>query len=246
LKKTVMIRRLKKDVLPELPPKNRMVITVDLDNRKEYNKAASDIIAYIEDTKGAEAADKAEKAQGLVTIETLKQLAIKGKISACIEWIEQYLENNNKLVVGCVHTNIVEQLVEHFGKIAVCIYGSTPLKKRHENVTAFQEDPNIRLLIGNVKAAGVGLTLTAANATCTIEFEWKPATHSQFEDRVHRIGQESDSVFAYYLVAQNTIEEDIAALLDEKMKVLNQVLEGEEVDDKSLLTELIKRLKEKS
>ena len=245
LKKTVMIRRLKKDVLPELPPKNRMVITLDIDNRKEYNKASSDIIAYIEDTKGAEAAEKAEKAQGLVTIETLKQLAIKGKINACIEWIERYLEDNNKLVVGCVHTNIVEQLVEHFGEKAVCIYGSTPLKKRHENVIAFQEDPNIKLLIGNVKAAGVGLTLTAANATCTIEFEWKPATHSQFEDRVHRIGQEADSVFAYYLVAQNTIEEDIAALLDEKMKVLNQVLEGEEVDDKSLLTELLKRLKEK-
>ena len=245
LKKSVMIRRLKKDVLPELPPKNRMVVTLNLDNRKEYNKASGDIISYIRDTKGEEAAEKAEKAQGLVTIETLKQLAIKGKISACIEWIERYLENNDKLVVGCVHTNIVEQLVEHFDEIAVCIYGSTPLKKRHENVTAFQEDPNVKLMIGNVKAAGVGLTLTAANATATIEFEWKPAIHSQFEDRVHRIGQEADSVFAYYLVAQNTIEEDIAALLDEKMKVLNQVLEGEKVDDESLLTELLKRLKEK-
>jgi len=245
LAKTVMIRRLKKNVLPELPPKNRMVISLEINNRREYDDAASDIISYIRETSGDKAADKASEAEHLVAIEKLKQLAIKGKINACIEWIEGYLENNNKLVVFCVHTKIIEILMEHFGEKAVSIYGKTSLKKRNKNVEAFQEDPKIKLLIGNVKAAGTGLTLTAANATATIELAWKPAEHSQAEDRVHRIGQEADSVFAYYLIAQNTIEEDIAGLLDKKMEVLNQILDGEEVSGGSLLTELIKKLEDK-
>jgi len=64
-------------------------------------------------------------------------------------------------------------------------------------------------LIGNVKAAGVGLTLTAAAATVTIELGWKPAEHIQAEDRVHRIGQEADSVFAYYLIAKGPLKNQL-------------------------------------
>ena len=242
LSRTIMVRRLKKDVLPELPPKNRMVVTVDINNRKQYDIAAGDILAYIKETSGQEAADKAAEAEQLVAIEKLKQLSIEGKIDSCIEWIERYLEMNDKLVVFCVHTKILEKLMEHFKDIAVSIYGKTSLKKREANKDAFQENPNVRLLIGNVKAAGVGLTLTAAAATVTIELGWKPAEHIQAEDRVHRIGQEADSVFAYYLIAKGTIEESIATLLDSKMKVLGQVLDGEEVSKTSLLTELIKEL----
>jgi len=245
LKKTIMIRRLKKDVLKELPEKNRMVVTLDLNNRKEYNRADQDIIKYLAETKGPEAAEKAQNAETLVSIEVLKQLAIQGKIKACIEWIENYLKDNDKLVVGCTHQETIQALMKHFGKQAVEIQGSTSLKKRNKNVELFQNSPATRLLVGNLKAAGVGLTLTAANATATIEFGWKPADHVQFEDRVHRIGQEADSVFAYYLVAENTIEESIAKLLDIKMQVLTGVLDGEDVEEINLLELLINMEKER-
>ena len=75
LSRTIMVRRLKKDVLPELPPKNRMVVTVDINNRKQYDIAANNILAYIKETSGQEAADKAAEAEQLVAIEKLKQLS---------------------------------------------------------------------------------------------------------------------------------------------------------------------------
>ena len=101
------------------------------------------------------------------------------------------------------------------------------------------------MFVGNIKAAGTGITLTAASSTCFLELSWTPGEHDQAEDRVHRIGQEADSVNAYYLLADGTIENDISEMLDEKRKILVSVLDGKEVEEKGMLTELMKRIKEK-
>lgn len=248
LTKHIMIRRLKKDVMKELPKKQRTVIPLEITNRKEYNSAASDIIAWIHETDGMEAASAAEEAKALVQFEKLKQLAVKGKMKGAMKWINNFIDSGEKLVVFCTHTAQVKALAKKFGPMAVSIYGETSAKKRNEAETRFQTDDKIRLLIGNIQAAGVVITLTAASNTCFLELGWTPGEHRQAEDRVHRIGQTADSVNAWYLLGVGTVEEEIAELLDKKQKVLDAVLDGVPADSEdyktSLLTELLNEWRE--
>ncbi len=87
----------------------------------------------------------------------------------------------------------------------------------------------------------MGITLTAASAVVFVEFAWSPADHEQASDRVHRIGQEADTVFAYYLIANGTIENDIVQLLQRKQKVTSYILDGKEREflDQDILDNLI-------
>jgi len=228
--KRTMIRRLKSEVLPELPAKIRTVIPLEIDNRIEYDQA---VLALDESDSPA---------IQLTRIEALKQLVVEGKIKACINWISDFLESGEKLVVFCTHKKVINRLMDEFGHMGVKVDGSVKTTDRHESVRLFQEDPQCKIFIGNIKAAGVGLTLTAASSTAFIEIGWTPGEMDQCEDRVHRIGQEADSVNAYYLLGQNTIDMEIAELLDEKRKVLDAVLDGKETEETGLLTELMNRI----
>ena len=239
LTSTVMIRRLKRDVLPQLPPKARSFVPVQLHNRAEYRDAEEDFIGFLRETKGAEAARKASNAEALAKIEALKQLSVQGKLAESIDWISDFLDNGEKLVVFAVHRFVIDALMEKFGKIAVKIDGSVSLTERNKAVEAFQGNDKIRLFVGNIKAAGVGLTLTASSNVAFLELPWTPGDLSQAEDRCHRIGQK-DSVNIYFLLAPDTIEERLAHILDSKRKVLDAVLDGEITPQESLLTELIK------
>ncbi len=237
---TVMVRRLKKDVLKDLPDKLRSFIPFELDNQKEYDKAENNFIAYVKMAKGEEAAHIASNAETLAQIEALKQLAVQGKMKDSIEWIKNFLDTDGKLVVFAVHKVVINALMEVFGDVAVKIDGSVSMKNRDNVVQRFQNDDKVRLFVGNIKAAGVGLTLTAASNVAFLELPWTPGELVQAEDRCHRIGQE-DSVTIYYLLTQGTIEEEIAMLLDSKRKVLDVVLDGQDTADDSLLSELMNK-----
>lgn len=243
LTQTLMIRHKKEDVLKDLPAKMRTIIPIEIDNITEYKQAERDIIIWIRQNEGKEKAEKAKQAETLVAFEKLKQLALDGKIKQCINWIENFLESDQKLVIFATHRKTIDLLMSYFGKIAVKLDGSTPSTERQEVVDIFQNNSNIKLFIGNVKAAGVGITLTAASNVCFLEFPWTPGEILQAEDRAHRIGQ-NNSVNIYFLIANNTIEEDIAEIISEKQKVLTAILDGEEVGQNSVLSELIKKVKE--
>ena len=236
---TVMIRRLKKDVLPDLPSKVFSYVPIQLCNYKEYRAAERDFIGFIKETKGKVAAERASNAETLVQIETLKQLAVKGKLQETIGWIEDFLEVEGKLVVFAIHKFVIDALMEKFSDTAVKIDGSVSQSGRQQAIEEFQTNPKVKLFIGNIKAAGVGITLTAASSLVFLELGWTPGEMSQATDRIHRIGQKS-SVNIYYLLAKDTIEEKIAKLLDRKLKVVNAVLDGIETEQESLLSELMK------
>jgi SWI/SNF-related matrix-associated actin-dependent regulator 1 of chromatin subfamily A len=146
--------------------------------------------------------------------------------------------------VFATHTKTLDILQEKFGKICVRVDGGTSGPARDQAVQDFQNRKDIRLFLGNIKAAGVGLTLTAAAATCFLEMGWTPGEHDQAEDRVHRIGQEADSVSAYYLIADGTIERSIASMLDVKREGLDMVLDGKKTQESSMLSALLDDLKE--
>ncbi len=234
------VRRTKSQVLTELPPKQRGVVPLSLDNRKEYDRAETDLIAYLR-TIDVEKAKRAAWAEQLVKIEVCKQLAARGKMKQAIAWIEDFLEDGtSKLVVFAWHKEFVSALADHFK--APRIDGSTSLIERDRNVDAFQNDPNVRLLVANIQAGGVGITLTASSSVAFLELGWTPAIHDQAEDRGHRIGQR-DTVNAYYLLAPNTIDERIQKLIDSKRLVVEAATDGRVSTEQSILSDLIADLR---
>ncbi len=239
-----MIRRKKADVLTELPDKIRSFVPLEITNRNEYDYVEANFIDWLKDNISDSKAERAKRAEELVKVETLKQLAVKGKIKQVVEWIKDFLDSDGKLVVFAIHKETISALMEEFKNVAVKLDGSIPQNKRTEIAEQFQSDPNIRLFVGNIQAAGVAITLTAASSVAFVELPWTPGELSQAEDRCHRIGQKN-AVNIYYLIAENTIEETIAKLLDTKRQVLDRVLDGTETDEQNLFSELLKKYKEK-
>jgi len=246
---TLMIRRTKKEVLTELPDKSFSEIPFEITNRKEYQKASENLVEWLKEQGLEDAATKAERAEALVKIEHLKQLAVEGKIKQVINWIESFIENEEKLVVFGIHQNILSKLYKHFGKFgktkrgkSVIITGETSTKDRQKAVDDFQNNPDCLLFIGNIKAAGVGLTLTAASNVAIIEYPWTPGDLEQAEDRVHRYGQKADSVNIWYLIAIDTIENDMISLLNEKKTTLDAVIDGKKnAENLSIMSGLIEK-----
>lgn len=238
LVENLMIRRKKEDVLKDLPPKVRSVIPVQI-NMKEYIKAENDLRSFLQESKGLPASEK--NAGGLARIERCKQAAMQGKMQHAIEFIENYLESGRKLVVFGVHVFTMDALEKAFEGRVVRLDGSVTGIKRQQAIESFQGDDEIRLIIGTIKPAGRGHTLTAASDTLTLEFEWTPGKHDQAEDRVHRIGQTASSVNAYYMIAQDTIDEYCMELIDMKRDVLSQVFDGKEADQSGMLKYLMKK-----
>lgn len=237
---SIMIRRLKSEVLTDLPDKIRSFFPIEMhiDFEPNYWEAENNFLQYMEKNYGTEVAERVSNAQTLVQVEILKQAAVSAKLPNAISWIRDFIDTGEKLVVFATHRFVIDELMKEFGKVAVKIDGRTTPRERQAVVDSFQNDTASRLFIGNVKAAGVGITLTASSNVAFLELPWTPGELVQAEDRCHRIGQK-DTVNIYYLLAEGTIEERIAELLDEKRKVLDSILDGTETDESNLLTELI-------
>jgi len=239
---TFYIRRLKKDVLPFIKAKQYSIVPMELNNTKEYYTAETDFIHYLQlKNKDAESLRKAADAEHLVKIEVLKQLAVQGALDSMIVWIREFLEDNDKLAIFATHKLIIKTIMDAFPKIAVSLTGDTSNKNKQKVVDSFQTDPKTKLFIGNIQAAGEGITLTAASSLGIIELPWSPGDLTQVEDRVHRIGQEG-TVMIYYLIPPRTIYDRIGALLDVKKKVTNSVIDGIEQESKSSFKSLYSNL----
>lgn len=241
LKGRVMIRRKKEDVLKDLPAKRRVVLPMQIDNRSEYGFALDEFLAWVHARKGREAAERASQAEVLAKMEALKQLAAMGKMDAAIEWIKDFLESGEKLVVFGTHKIVIDRLMEEFQGQAVKVDGSVSQERRQEAVDRFQGDDSVRLFVGNIRAAGVGLTLTKASNVAFLEYDWTPGAMTQAEDRCHRIGQK-DSVTAWYLVSAETIEQSLVQMLEQKARVLDQVLDGADTEAVSVFQDLLNSL----
>ena len=213
-----MIRRLKEDVLKDLPPKIRSVIPLQItDNERKI---------YIETDKELEDAIVNKETNVLSKMAKLKQVAFQVKKNSAIQFIKDYIENVGKLVVFIWHIESYNILMKEFEKIAVGINGSVSIQDRNKAVEEFQNNPKIKLFVGQIKSAGTGLTLTASSCTVFLEFGMTAPQHLQAEDRVHRIGQEADSVLAQYLILEDSIEQDCMNTLNKRAKHLDAVLDG--------------------
>lgn len=245
--KILMLRHKKEDVLKDLPPKTKTIIPIEIDNYKEYKSAESDIISWIRENEGKEKAEKASRSETLVAFEKLKQLAVKGKMKQCIAWINNLVNSGQKLVIFADHKMAISKLMETYKDIAVKFDGSTSIIKRQQAVDRFNDDKRIKIFIGS-KAAKEGISLKGVSNLAFIELYWVPGFHDQGEDRIHGINRGDENatgINIWYLLANNTIEEDIMELLGKKGKILGQVLDGKSVEDTNIFQDLLEKLKRK-
>lgn len=247
LRRRCFVRRLKKDVLPQLPAKRQVVVPVALDNEDEYRLAERDVVAWLRE-QPLDLGDLNAKiaatlrAQRLAQITALKQLAARGKLAAAVSWIHDFLESGEPLVVFAHHEAVQDAVLERFPG-AGHLLGRDSVTARDETVRRFQEGgPDApQLLVCSTLVAGQGITLTRASNVAFLELGWTPAQHDQAEDRLHRIGQH-DAVTAWYLLAAGTIDETIAELLQAKRSVVGAVTDGRRKPADNLVEEVVRAL----
>lgn len=224
---TCMIRREKAKVLPQLPDKQRTDLYVQISNRDEYNLAAADLAAYLREY--TECTDREirrkMRMEALVKFMTLRSLAAKGKVKQATDFIRNFLANGKPLIVFCSLKEIVKALQKQFPD-AVRVTGDDSLAEKQAAVDAFQKG-EAQLIICSIRAAGVGLTLTASSNVAFVEFPWTYADCCQCEDRAHRIGQKNN-VNCYYLIGRNTIDPVLYNIIYKKRSIANQIMASDD------------------
>jgi SWI/SNF-related matrix-associated actin-dependent regulator of chromatin subfamily A-like protein 1 len=236
LTSTFMLRRKKVDVLTDLPPKIRSVEPIEWD-KSHYIEQYEKFMGWVSNIR------EMNKAKGMVEIEALKYAAVQAKMKGAIEWLEDALEEMDKVIIFTRRVDTITKLKEELKKYnPVILDGSVSSTDRQTAIDTFQNDNKCRVFIGNMKASGTGIDLTAANAVVFMELGWTSTEHDQCEDRAHRIGQVG-SVNVYYLIAQGTIEDKIVEMLDHKREIVSSIMDNEEVEDFDMLSELLKQMK---
>lgn len=240
----IMLRRSKKDVL-DLPEKIVSVTHVDLNRewQKIYDNAWDEYLEWLWNRpEKYEDIENIIDARQLVEIGKLKQVCSLAKVDRIVSDVENATEQDNKIIIFSQYTKTIEELKRKLGRQAVTLTGQHSTEERAEAVDRFQNNDEIKVFIANIKAGGVGITLTASSIVMFADMDWSPEIHKQAEDRAHRIGQEG-TVNVYYYVVRGTIEEDIAETLEAKRMVINEVMDEGDLSDISAASEFLARLK---
>ena len=247
LRRHCFVRRLKSEVLPQLPAKRQVVVPVALTNEPEYRLAEDDVIDWLRtqplDLSELDARIAATlRAERLAQLTTLQRLAARGKLAAALSWIHDFLASGEALVVFARHVEIQEAVVRRFPD-ALHLVGEDSPVARERAIAAFQHADGPALIVCATRVAAQGITLTRASNVCFLELEWTPAMHDQAEDRCHRIGQR-DAVTAWYLLAAETIDETMARLIQRKRQVVDAVTDGRALPDAGLLEGVVRELRD--
>lgn len=249
LRSLFMIRRLKKEVLTELPDKIRQVIELPedklrsaitheekyLQEKKETIKEIRKRIRQAKNNEDKETYDDAVKemkefnSNSFIDLAKIRHATAMKKVPYAIEHIKALLESVDKIVVFAHHIDVLDELYNAFKDKAVQLKGSTPQEERKDLVDHFQTDPNCKLFISSIKAGGVGITLTSASTVVFVELDWTPAMISQAEDRCHRIGQEN-AVLVQHLVINGSIDSKLAKMCVKKQGVITEALDDEPIN----------------
>ena len=218
----VLVRRLKRDVLDQLPPKIRTRIILPV----QPSRSVQRLVQQLQELALGQDRHQSEQLMNQLYVQTAEM-----KAPACAEYLETLLEGapaDAKFLYFAHHSVMLNVLAEALGKARVpfiTIVGSTPVGDRAPLVQRFQTDASVRVALLSIKAAGVGLTLTAATTVVFGELTWTPGDVVQAEDRAHRIGQKG-SVAVHILQAPGTVDDFLWAAIQNKLDTLGQVLDG--------------------
>jgi SWI/SNF-related matrix-associated actin-dependent regulator 1 of chromatin subfamily A len=229
-----ILRRLKENVL-DLPDK--IITPVYLrTSSKEYKDLMGEYYEWLENKK--------EESSSL-TVQFSKLMKVRKvianeKVKETIEFVQNIIDQGKKVIIFTNFTDTLQLIHNHFGKESVYLDGSCNKVQRQYAVDQFQENEKIKVFVGNLKAAGVGLTLTAAEVVIMNDLSFVPAEHAQAEDRAYRYGQKNN-VLVYYPIFENTIEGVIYDILNNKKKVIGTVM-GDELQESGDVVEEILNL----
>jgi len=239
----IMIRRLKKDVLKELPEKQRVVVPMELTGKaaREYWRAETDFLEWLKHSNFNKYTNVKETfSKAMIEMQELSKLSCRAKWENVINWIKDTMESVDKIIIFAIHREVVDALYKDLAKYNPLKFDGRDVKEeRQARVVQFQSDPSKRIIITTMRTGGVGHTLTAAQTVVAVEVPQTPGEMVQAEDRAHRIGQRG-CVTAYYLLSKGTVEERLAKMLDKKSKVLAGVLDGVTLERENLLISLLK------
>ena len=238
-------RRAKTEVLKELPAKIRQVVLCDINTRKEYKDALADLEVYLKKYRNAteEKIQAAMRGEVMVRIGILKNISARGKLNDVVEYISDIVEAGEKIVVF-IHLKEVAGILKKFFPSSVTILGDDNMMERQKAIDSFQSDPSTQVIICSIKAAGVGITLTASSRVAFVELPWHPADSEQCEGRCHRIGAK-DSVQCTYFLGKDTIDEWIYKVIDEKRAVANTITGATNDVEESVMDSVINLFRQK-
>ena len=229
LKEKMMVRRRKADVLTHLPPVLKVIVPVEVSDRKQYDLAHKEFVVWLARHK-PEKMNAALRAERMVRAGYLRRLVATLKQEAIYEWADSFLESGDeKIILFGVHREaMVDPTYDRYRKVAEVIHGGVVGQKRQENFDRFLKDPRKRVLVGNIEAAGVGLSALGVSNTAFLELAWRPSDHDQAADRTHGVGRGVAGVqsTSYWFVARKTIEEHVLGILDAKRRTAVAVIDG--------------------
>ena len=231
----LVLRRLKENVL-DLPEKIITPVYLRLKS-KEYEELMGEYYDWY---------DKSGESDSLTLqftkLTKVRQVIAEEKTKATIELCENIIEQGKKVIVFTNFTKSLEMILQHFGKSAVRLDGQMSQKERQLSVDNFQNDENITVFVGNIKAAGVGITLTAAEAVVMNDLSFLPSDHSQAEDRSYRYGQKNN-VLVYYPIFDNTVEGIIYDILKKKKNIFETIM-GDNANSMDSVEEIMNLINE--
>lgn len=255
-----MVRRDKKEVLKDLPPKRRIVVPLPqaglVKLAEEEKDAFERLLEAFERNLGRPPMEQEEwrwatlaeavaskfgdlidrpyaevvealGEDGAVQFERMskaREELARAKTKMVIEYVENLIEQGEKVVLFCVHKTVASELYQAFANKAVLVTGAIQADKRQNLVNAFQTNPGCKVLVGNIQAAGTGFTMTAASHVVFAEFSWLPSDMEQAEDRLWRIGQQN-AVTVHHLVVENSLDAKMVRVLMERQEMISKALD---------------------
>lgn len=213
-----MIRRFKRDVMPQLPAKQYSVIEIKpVGVANTLIRQEKEMTEFIEDSQTIRIKKE--------SVSTIREQLGREKLPYVLNYLDDILETyDGKIVVFAHHRSVLEGLKEHFQNRATLVYGGMNEDEKQRQIDLFMNDPRVKVFVGSISAAGVGITLTNASELFFAEMDYVPAKMRQAEDRVHRATQKADSVGIKYLVFKDSLDANMAWSLTQKERVIDQVV----------------------
>lgn len=235
-----VIFRRTKDQSVDLPQKTIKPVYLPLEFSKSYNAYMKEYKDWQEEAKLT--GEKPNVTEHLTKLIKVRQLLSYDKIQTTIDMAEEMIENGHKVIIFSCFTNTIKEFEAHFGNKCVTIDGSVSGIKRQDAVDRFQNNEKTKVFLGNIVAAGVGLTLTEGSVVIFNDLDWTPANHMQAEDRAHRIGQEN-KVHIIYPLFRDTLDMIMYKTLQTKMDIISTIMgDNPKEDNTSMSKEVINSL----
>ncbi len=223
----IMTRRRKVDVAKELPPIRREIVPLEIP-MTEYREAENDFLNWLTKINSA-AAMRAAQAEALSRVNYLRRLVGILKVPAAVEWVRGFFaEGGGKLLLGATHKKVTHAVIGEFGPRAVLVDGGLTAEEKQARTDAFNSDPAVDLMVGNTQSAGTGWNCTCTSDAAVAELPWSGAEAEQFWGRIYGLNRGLPGIPCHvrYLIAPDTIDEDICGIISRKMQHADAVVDG--------------------